>query len=134
MLTESAIKLLVGIGLLIVSVAYLYRPVLVLRANAWARTLLFNDAHLLHYRRRWGLLAFLASVLFLYSGFLNLSKLKNAAPTVDLTEGYRDFFEYRFDEAAAIAKEVLKRDSGNPHALFLFQQASRAAKRASPKP
>jgi hypothetical protein len=134
MFTESAFKLFMGILLLVVSVAYLYRPVLVLRANAWARTLLFNDAHLLHYRRRWGLLAFLASVLFIYSGFLNLAKLQKAAPTVDLTDGYRDYFEGRFDEAVAIAKEALSRDSGNPHALFLLQQASRAAKRASPKP
>ena len=101
---ESVVKLLIGIVLLVVSVAYLYRPGLVLRMNAWGRTLLFNDAHLLHFRRRWGLLAFLAAILFLYSGFLNITKSIPVVPVRDpLEAGYLAFYEKKFDVAGEIA-------------------------------
>ena len=131
---ESAVKLLVGLVLLVVSVAYLYRPILVLRFNDWARTLFFNDSHLLHYRRRWGLLAFLGSILFLYSAFLNLSKLKKTAPAPDpLLEGYRAFDERRFDAAVDVALRQLKLTPGDPHGNFLLRQARAAARRSGPK-
>jgi hypothetical protein len=90
-----AIKLLVGLVLMGISVAYLYRPTLVLRVNAWGRTMLvFNDAHLLHFRRRWGLAGFFGAILFLYSGFLNLSKSIPLEPVRDpLEAGYLAFYE-----------------------------------------
>ncbi|MBK8575091.1 MAG: hypothetical protein IPN90_05230 [Elusimicrobia bacterium] len=132
---ESAVKIIVGIILLLVSLAYLYRPVLVLRVNAWGRMLLFNDAHLLHYRRRWGLLAFLAAVLFLYSGFLNLSQLVSVDPVRDPIEaGYLSFYEKRFDVAAEIAVQYLKDHPRDPHAEFLFRQARAASQRLKQKP
>lgn len=90
---ESAMKLVVGLVLMGISLAYLYRPTVVLRVNAWGRMLLFNDAHLLHFRRRWGLLAFLGSILFLYSGFLNLSQSIPLEPVQDpLESGYMAFY------------------------------------------
>jgi hypothetical protein len=126
---ESGLKILIGLVLLCVSLAYLYRPTFVLRANDWARTLLFNDAHLLHYRRKWGLLAFLGAVLFLYSGFLNLAaSRRHSVPAPDpLGEGYRAFYEHRFDEAAAVALKHLKTNPSDPHSTFLLRQ-SRASK------
>ena len=70
---EGLIKLFVGLVLFTVGVGYLYRPGWVIRSNEWVRRIFFNDAHLLHHRRRWGLLFFLVGVLLMYSGFLNLS-------------------------------------------------------------
>jgi hypothetical protein len=100
-------------------VAYLYRPTLVLRVNAWGRTILFNDAHLLHFRRRWGLLAFLAATLFLYSGFLNLTKSIPIEPVRDPIEaGYLAFYEKRFDAAGEIAVAIFERaSSGSPRRI-----------------
>lgn len=131
---ESGIKLLVGLVLLIISVAYLYRPSLVLRVNAWGRVLFFNDAHLLHYRRRWGLLAFLGAILFLYSGFLNISKAILVVPVRDpLEAGYLSYYERHFDVAAEIAARYLADHPRDPHADFLFRQATAAARRAKQK-
>lgn len=70
---EAWVKIVLGLGFLIVSVGYLYRPVWILKINSWGKALLFNDGHLLLYRRRRGLLFLLTSVLFLYSGFINLT-------------------------------------------------------------
>lgn len=132
---ESSVKLLIGIVLLLISVSYLYRPGLVLRVNAWGRAFLFNDAHLLHYRRRWGLLAFLGSILFLYSGFLNLAKAIPAEPVRDpLEAGYMSFYEKHFDAAAEIAVRYLNDHPRNSHAEFLLRQASAAARRLKQKP
>jgi hypothetical protein len=132
---ESGIKLLIGIVLLLVSVAYLYRPTLVLRVNAWGRTILFNDAHLLHFRRRWGLLAFLAATLFLYSGFLNLTKSIPIEPVRDPIEaGYLAFYEKRFDAAGEIAVAYLNAHPRDPHGEFLFRQASAASRRLKKTP
>jgi hypothetical protein len=130
---ESGLKILIGIVLLWISLAYLYRPTLVLRVNDWARTFLFNDAHLLHYRRQWGLLAFLGAVLFLYSGFLNLAasrRISVLAPD-PLEEGYRAFYDHRFEEAAAVALKQLKTNAGDPHSTFLLRQA-RSSKSKGP--
>ena len=132
---ESALKLLVGIFLLVVSVGYLYRPGLVLRVNAWGRTLFFNDAHLLHFRRRWGLLAFLGAILFLYSGFLNLAKSVPVGPVRDpLEAGYMAFYEKRFEAAGEIAIRYLKEHPRDPHGEFLLRQASAASRRLNKKP
>jgi hypothetical protein len=132
---EAVVKLLIGIVLLVASVAYLYRPGLVLRVNAWGRTLLFNDAHLLHFRRRWGLLAFLAAILFLYSGFLNITKSIPVAPVQDPLEvGYLAFYEKKFDVAGAIAVQYLKEHPRDPHGEFLLRQASAASRRLKQKP
>ncbi len=132
---ESVIKLLIGIVLLVVSVAYLYRPGLVLRANAWGRTLLFNDAHLLHFRRRWGLLAFLGAILFLYSGFLNLAKSVPVEPVRDpLDAGYMAFYEKRYETAGEIAIQYLKEHPRDPHGEFLLRQVSAASRRLNKNP
>ena len=132
---ESGIKLLVGFLLLGISLAYLYRPTLVLRVNAWGRTLLFNDSHLLHYRRRWGLLAFLGSLLFFYSGFLNLSQAIPTEPVQDpLESGYMAFYSKKFDGAAEIAAGYLKDHPRDPHGEFLLRQANAASRRLKQKP
>lgn len=132
---ESVVKLLVGIVILVVSVAYLYRPGLVLRVNAWGRALLFNDTHLLHYRRRWGLLAFLAAILFLYSGFLNISKTIPVARGQDpLEAGYMAFYEKRYETAGEIATQYLKNYPRDPHGEFLLRQASAASRRLKQNP
>ncbi|MBL8023090.1 MAG: hypothetical protein JNK54_02255 [Elusimicrobia bacterium] len=122
---ESVGKIFIGLFLLGISLAYLYRPTLVLRVNAWARMFLFNDSHLLHYRRKWGLLALLGSVLFLYSGFLNLSASRRRfVPAPDpLLVGYQAFNESRFEDAAAIALMFLKGNPQDPHGMFLLRQS-----------
>lgn len=132
---ESGVKLLIGFVLLGISLAYLYRPTLVLRVNAWGRTLLFNDSHLLHYRRRWGLLAFLGSILFFYSGFLNLSRAIPTEPVQDSLEaGYMAFYSKNFDGAATIASEYLMDHPRDLHGEFLLRQANAASRRLKQKP
>jgi hypothetical protein len=71
-------KFILGLSFLLLSIGYLYRPSWILRLNNWARSLLFNDAHILHYRRRWGLLFFFAAALFFYSAFNNMGRLSSA--------------------------------------------------------
>lgn len=127
---ESALKLIVGIFLLLVSLAYLYRPVLILRVNAWGRMLLFNDAHLLHYRRRWGLLAFLGAILFLYSGFLNVTQKGSVVAVRDpLLEGYQAISDGRYEAAAEISVRFLKDHPGDPHGEFLLRQSRSSGRR-----
>lgn len=118
---ESFVKIILGLGLMGLSLAYLYRPSLIMRINAWAKMILFNDAHLLHHRRRWGLLAFLAGILFLYSGMLNKApRVPHAPPSADpLLSAYESFYKGRFDESAAIADKVLEESPSNRHAEFL---------------
>ena len=72
---EAWIKIIIGLVLLLLSFAYLYRPAWVLKLNALGRTLFFNDAHVLHFRRRWGLPIFAAAALFLFTGFNNLTQV-----------------------------------------------------------
>lgn len=117
---ESIVKILVGLSLMALSLAYLYRPGFMIRLNAWIRTFFFNDAHLLHHRRRWGLLAFLAGILFLYSGLLNTEK--PVPKTVDpVVEGYNAFYGGRFNESAVIAEKILQDFPGDRHAEFLLR-------------
>lgn len=125
---EGLIKTTAGIFLVLMGLGYLYRPSGIIRANAVARVLLFNDAHLLHYRRTRGLLIFLAGVVLLYSGFLNISFSVPRPPT-NLEDGYRAFYERRYSDAADIAGRVLAESPNNPHADFLFRQARMAARR-----
>jgi hypothetical protein len=132
---EGTLKLFAGMFLVAVGMAYLYRPALVLRWNAWARSLFFNDAHLLHYRRKWGLALFLAGMMFVYSGFLNLSRERPAEPPpppADLSSGYQAYNERRYQDAVRIAGEALRQSPGDAHADFLLRQARAAARRQSP--
>jgi hypothetical protein len=132
---ESAMKLVVGLVLMGISLAYLYRPTVVLRVNAWGRMLLFNDAHLLHFRRRWGLLAFLGSILFLYSGFLNLSQSIPLEPVQDpLESGYMAFYGKKYEGAAEIAMRYLNDHPRDPHGEFLLRQANAASRRLKHTP
>jgi hypothetical protein len=117
---ESIVKILVGLGLMGLSLAYLYRPSFIMRINAWAKVFLFNDAYLLHHRRRWGLLAFLAGILFLYSGLLNTTPRAPSGPD-PLESGYSAFYAGRLDDAAAIADQILQGEPGNRHAEFLLR-------------
>jgi hypothetical protein len=75
---EGWLKFILALGFLMISLGYLYRPSWILRVNNWARSLIFNDSHVLHYRRRWGLLFFFAAALLFYSALNNLSH-----PTAD---------------------------------------------------
>lgn len=117
---ESFIKVMIGLGLMGLSLAYLYRPSLIVRFNTWVRILLVNDAHLLHHRRRWGLLAFLAGILFLYSGLLNMTPRIPSGPA-PLEEGYSAFYAGRFDESAAVAEKILHDTPSDSHAEFLLR-------------
>lgn len=127
---EALVKVIVGLLLAFLGLGYLYRPAGVLRLHAVGRHYFFNDAHLLNYRRARGVVFFALGIIFLYSGFLNLSPAPAPRPTPDLREGYRAFNERRFKDAVGVAAAYLTIDPSNPHADFLLRQARLAAKRA----
>ncbi len=60
----KALKLLLGLSMLIFSIGYLFRPDLVIKINDWGRSFLFNDKYIMKYRRKIGVfflvLAFIA--------------------------------------------------------------------------
>jgi cytochrome c-type biogenesis protein CcmH/NrfG len=128
---EAWIKILVGLVLTIVSLGYLDRPGWVIRWNEWARNLLFNDAHILHYRRRWGILIFLAATLFFYSGFSNLKwqivlSSPGPEPVLDIWDAYRVFQAKDMKGTVSRCKEILKNEPENLHAWVLMGSAQTA--------
>jgi tetratricopeptide (TPR) repeat protein len=94
----------------------------VLRVNAWARSLVFNDSYVLLYRRRWGLMLFLGAILFFYSGFQNLHRGDggNLSGYLALQDAYRSFRSQQYKGAIARCQELLKRETDNVHAWALL--------------
>jgi tetratricopeptide (TPR) repeat protein len=120
---EAWLKILLAFGLLITSLGFLYRPNWVLRWNAWARDLVFNDRYVLLYRRRWGLLFFLGAVLFFYSGFANLAYLhasRRPSSYLAMMDAYKAFRERHYRGVVTRCQEILKRDGDNIHAWALL--------------
>jgi tetratricopeptide (TPR) repeat protein len=120
---EAWVKLSAGLALLMASIGYLYRPQWVLRWNEWGRKALFNDAFVLHHRRRWGLAFFLAAVLFFYSGFINLAHLmsrENPSGFLELHNAYAAFRAQQYRGAVVRCQEILKRDDDNVNAWCLL--------------
>ncbi len=123
---EAWLKIIAGMCLLAFGLAYLYRPVWVLTLNVMFRTLVFNDGHVLLYRRRLGLLLFLASILFFYSGFNNLAhdmSVKQPSAYLDIGDAYRNFRGQNYADTIARCHEILKRDPHNIHAWILLGSA-----------
>lgn len=67
-----ALKILVGLGSLLLGLGYLYRPDLIERMNAVLRDYFLNDAYIALERRKWGMFFLLVSFLFLYMGWAAL--------------------------------------------------------------
>ncbi len=126
---EALVKIVLGFCLLAMSLSYLYRPVWVLKVNQLVREILFNDANLLHYRRRLGVPLFAAALLFLYSGMVNLkvrSGNSRAAAYSDMNEAYRAFYARQYAQADKLCSEILKTNPREAHALFLLRQSRKA--------
>ena len=119
---EAWIKITVGLALLILSLGYLYRPALILKLNAWGRSLLFNDTHVLHYRRRWGLPLFAAAALFLFVGFRNLSQ-ERPRPAGELWLAYRSFLAREYRQTVSLCQGILVQDPDNAQAWSLLGSA-----------
>ncbi len=123
---EAWTKILGGLFLLGLSFGYLYRPAFVLRVNAWARALLFNDVFILLYRRRAGLFFLVCSMVFFYSGFMNLAQMKSRVQPstyLDLSDAYRALRSHQYRGVVARCKEVVKREPDNIHAWVLLGSA-----------
>ncbi|MBI4395768.1 MAG: hypothetical protein HY548_01640, partial [Elusimicrobia bacterium] len=102
---------------------FLYRPQWVLKWNELGRSVLFNDAYVLLYRRRWGLLLFLAAILFFYSGFNNIASSRaqfRPSSYLDLWEAYRVYRGQNFAGAVTRCNELLKREPNNINAWVLL--------------
>jgi len=119
---EAWIKIIIGLLFLLVSLGYLYRPKWVLFFNSWARALLFNDAHVLHYRRRWGLPLFLVAALFFYSGLNNLAQ-QTPRPSAELWLAYRAFRFRDYRQTIIGCEGILAQDPENSQAWALLGQA-----------
>lgn len=119
---EAWIKIFVGLLLLLISLGYLYRPAWILTLNAFARALLFNDSHVLHYRRRWGLPLFGAAAFFLMVGFRNLSQ-QRPSPSADLWLAYRSFLSHEYRQTITRCEGILAEDPENEQAWSLLGSA-----------
>ena len=133
---EAVVKLLAGLVMLAVSLSYLYRPSYILKVNELARGVLFNDAYVLHYRRRWGMPLFVASIVFLYSGMANL-KVQPTGPEAasygEMDEAYRAFYTRRYADAERLCRGILQLHPRDPHAGFLLRQTLKANEEGDPK-
>jgi cytochrome c-type biogenesis protein CcmH/NrfG len=119
---EAWLKIFVGLALLFVSVGYLYRPVWILRLNALARALVFNDTYLLHYRRRWGIPLFAAAAVFFFSGFNNLSQYR-PHPAARLWMAYRSFTAHEYRQTIIQCEGILAEDPESQQAWSLLGSA-----------
>lgn len=120
---DASTKIFAGFALLVLSLAYLYRPAWVLRLNAWARSSIFNDGHILLYRRRLGLVLFVGAILFFYSGFQNLHRSDKPSTYFELQDAYRAFRAQHYKGAITRCQEILKRETDNVHAWALLGAA-----------
>ncbi|HOW28075.1 MAG TPA: hypothetical protein PK876_06205 [Elusimicrobiota bacterium] len=123
---EAVIKIIAGLLFLFLSLSYLYRPAWILKINAAGRQMLFNDAHVLLFRRRWGLLFLVSASVFLYAGFNNLAY--QAAPSHrssywDLQDAYRSLRVHHYKGVVVRCQEILKREPDNIHAWVLLGTA-----------
>lgn len=116
---EAWIKIFTGLFLLLISLGFLYRPAWILAVNAFARALLFNDSHVLHYRRRWGLPLFAAASLFLFTGLKNLSQ-ERPSPSADLWLAYRSFLAHEYRQSVSLCEGILVQDPDNAQAWSLL--------------
>lgn len=66
-----ALKIVVGVGLLLLALAYLYRPGLIIRLNDLCRQHLFNDARILFQRKRIGAYLLVFALIALFMGIVN---------------------------------------------------------------
>ena len=119
---EAWIKIVIGMLFLLASLGYLYRPGWVLTVNAWARALVFNDSHVLHYRRRWGLPLFIAAAVFLITGFGNLAQ-QNVRPSAELWLAYRAFLSHEYRHTIVQCEGILAQDPENAQAWSLLGSA-----------
>jgi hypothetical protein len=119
---EAWLKIIAGLGLLLLSLGYLYRPSWVLRWNAWGRSLFFNDSHVLYFRRRWGLPLLITSVLFFYSGFANLAEQRPQA-SFELWMAYRSFLAHEYRQTVVRCEGLLVEDPKNVQAWSLLGSA-----------
>jgi hypothetical protein len=119
---EAWIKILFGLLLLALSLGYLYRPVWILSLNALGRAYLFNDVHVLHYRRRWGIPLFVASSIFLFTGFNNLSQ-QHRRPSAELWLAYRAFLSHQYRQTVVQCEGILAEDPDNTQAWSLLGSA-----------
>ncbi len=123
---EALVKILVGLGFLLLSLGYLYRPGWVLKLNEWGRAAFFNDGFVLLYRRRWGILLFICAILFFYSGFNNLAHQRaheQPSAYLGLVDAYRAFREKQYKGVVVRCQEVLKQEPDNIHAWTLLGSA-----------
>jgi hypothetical protein len=120
---EAWIKIIIGVVFLALSLGYLYRPGWVLKMNALGRAFLFNDTHILHYRRRWGLPLFAAAAVFLFVGLKNLAETRSAPSSADLWLAHRAFLAREYREAIVRCEGILAVDQTNFQAWSLLGSA-----------
>lgn len=70
----SVLKLICGIVLLFLGFIYLYRPLLVMKINLFAKELLFNDTYILLHRKKIGVLLMVLSIIAMYMAWSSLAQ------------------------------------------------------------
>jgi hypothetical protein len=120
---EAWLKIFVGLGLLFLSLGYLYRPAWILKMNLLGRTFLFNDSHVLMYRRRWGLPLFTAAALFFFTGFSNLSVQRSSQRPSELWMAYRSFLAHEYRQTIVQCEGIIAQDPDNAQAWSLMGSA-----------
>lgn len=68
----GALKLICGIVLLFLGFIYLYRPLLVIKINSFAKEFLFNDTYILLHRKKIGVLFIVLAIIAIYMAWSSL--------------------------------------------------------------
>ena len=108
-------------------VSYIYAPNVILAINAWVRKILFNDARVIYYRKKIGLLHVFISLLIFYAVFnLHLPDLKIFNKQIvrnRLFQAYTQFYTGKYDDSIKLSEEILSKDPNNLRATELLARS-----------
>lgn len=68
----KALKITIGIVLLLISMGFLYKPDTIMKINDLARRYVFNDVWVLSHRGKTGVFLFVLALVALYMGFATI--------------------------------------------------------------
>ena len=108
---SAFLKIGVGAAAFAVGWCYLYKWEWVLRANAWCRDVVVNDAAVANVRRQVGLFCVVVASLAFYSGFTGLNSSITVGPRIEremFSEAQRAFQDRHYAGAVARCQTLIR--------------------------